>query len=109
MYKTKLINTIFLLFAFMESIYYSIIKMKNMKRISILSVMALVAILFSSCAKTCVCTSRSQNTDGTIWEWETRFKVVGGTSCVENAGNTAVTTLVDNEGNRYKSYECREE
>jgi hypothetical protein len=34
---------------------------------------------------------------------------VGGTSCVENAGNTAVTTLVDNEGNRYKSYECREE
>ena len=83
--------------------------MKNMKRISILSAMALVAILFSSCAKTCVCTSRSQNADGSIWEWETRFKVVGGTSCVENAGNTAVTTLVDNEGNRYKSYECREE
>lgn len=81
----------------------------NMKRISVLSVMALVAILFSSCAKTCVCTSRSQNTDGTIWEWETSFEVVGGTSCVENAEHRDRQILVDNEGNEYLSYECREE
>ena len=80
-----------------------------MKKIFQLVAVIVLVVLLQSCSKTCVCTSRSQNIDGTIWEWETRFKVVGGTSCVENAGNTAVTTLVDNEGNRYKSYECREE
>ena len=81
----------------------------NMKKIFQLVAVIVLVVLLQSCSKTCVCTSRSQNTDGTIWEWETRFKAVGGTSCVENAGNTAVTTLVDTEGNRYKSYECREE
>ena len=80
-----------------------------MKKIFQLVAVIVLVVLLQSCSKTCVCTSRSQNADGSIWEWETRFKVVGGTSCVENAGNTAVTTLVDNEGNRYKSYECREE
>lgn len=83
--------------------------MNNMKRISILSVMALIAILFASCSKTCVCTSRSQNLDGSIWEWETTFKAVGGTSCVENADNRLQGTVVDEEGNVYPAYECHEE
>lgn len=83
--------------------------MNNMKRISVLSAMALIAILFGACAKTCVCTSRSQNLDGSIWEWETSFDVVGGTSCVENAEDRDRKILVDNEGNEYLSYECREE
>ena len=83
--------------------------MNNMKRISVLSAMALIAILLGSCSKTCVCTSRSQNADGSIWEWETSFEVVGGTSCVENAEDRDRQILVDNEGNEYWSYECREE
>ena len=82
--------------------------MNNMKRISVLSVMALIAILFGACAKTCVCTSRSQNLDGSIWEWETTYEAVGGESC-EEAYSGTVQTFIDNEGNRYKSYECREE
>lgn len=80
-----------------------------MKRvITIVLGITFVATL-GSCSKTCVCTSRSQNLDGTIWEWETAFEVVGGTSCVENAKDRDRQILVDNEGNEYWSYECREE
>ena len=71
--------------------------------------MAFIAILFGACSKTCVCTSRSQNTDGSIWEWETSFKAVGGTSCVENAETRLQGTIEDEYGNIYPLYECREE
>lgn len=80
-----------------------------MKRTALFVGGLLAMMLVSSCAKTCVCTSRSQNTDGSIWEWETSFEVVGGTSCVENAEHRDRQILVDNEGNEYLSYECREE
>ena len=96
-------------FSVFEKIIIHNKKTDNMKKTSILSAMALIAILLGSCSKTCVCTSRSQNTDGSIWEWETSFEVVGGTSCVENAEDRDRQILVDNEGNEYLSYECREE
>ena len=80
-----------------------------MKKIFQLVAVIVLVVLLQSCSKTCRCTSRSQNTDGTIWEWETSFEVVGGTSCVENAEDRDRQILVDNEGNEYLSYECREE
>ena len=80
-----------------------------MKKIFQLLAVIVLVVLLQSCSKTCVCTSRSQNADGSIWEWETSFKAVGGTSCVENAEHRDRQILVDNEGNEYLSYECREE
>ena len=94
---------------FCVSQYVIINKDMNMKKIFQLVAAIVLVVLLQSCSKTCVCTSRSQNTDGTIWEWETRFEVVGGTSCVENAKDRDRQILVDNEGNEYWSYECYEE
>ncbi len=80
-----------------------------MKRVITIALGITFVATLGSCSKTCVCTSRSQNLDGSIWEWETAFEVVGGTSCVENAKDRDRQILVDNEGNEYWSYECREE
>ncbi len=80
----------------------------NMKKIFQLVAVIVLVVLLQSCSKTCRCTSRAQNLDGTIWEHETTYKAVGGESC-EEAYSGTVQTFIDNEGNSYKSYECREE
>lgn len=80
----------------------------NMKKIFQLVAVIVLVVLLQSCSKTCRCTSRAQNLDGSIWEWETTYEAVGGESC-EEAYSGTVKTFIDNEGNSYKSYECREE
>lgn len=80
----------------------------NMKKIFQLVAVIVLVVLLQSCSKTCRCTSRAQNLDGTIWEHETTYEAVGGESC-EEAYSGTVKTFIDNEGNSYKSYECREE
>lgn len=80
----------------------------NMKKIFQLVAVIVLVVLLQSCSKTCHCTSRAQNLDGTIWEHETTYEAVGGESC-EEAYSGTVQTFIDNEGNSYKSYECREE
>lgn len=79
-----------------------------MKKIFQLVAVIVLVVLLQSCSKTCRCTSRAQNLDGTIWEHETTYEAVGGESC-EEAYSGTVKTFIDNEGNSYKSYECREE
>ena len=79
-----------------------------MKKIFQLVAVIVLVVLLQSCSKTCRCTSRAQNLDGTIWEHETTYEAVGGESC-EEAYSGTVRTFIDNEGNSYKSYECREE
>lgn len=80
-----------------------------MKRVITIVLGIIFVMALDSCTKTCVCTSRSRNTDGSIWEWETSFKATGGTSCVENAENRWQGTIEDKDGNVYPLYECREE